>query len=65
MAEAPDSNASDVPQTDEEIRAHRRSVAAAAASIAQGWCESPVIVHLVGGDLVVSLSSEHKATLVG
>ncbi len=49
----------------ETLASGTSSVATAAASIAQGWCESPVIVHLVGGDLVVSLSPEHRATLVG
>jgi diaminopimelate epimerase len=31
------------------------SVAAAAAAIANGWCDSPVHVHLAGGDLLVEL----------
>jgi len=31
------------------------SVAAAAAAVANGWCESPVTVHLAGGDLRVEL----------
>jgi diaminopimelate epimerase len=29
--------------------------AVAAASVANGWCESPVTVHMPGGDLVVAL----------
>jgi aquaporin Z len=37
MAEAPESNATDMPQTDEEIRAHRRSVAAAAEATHTVW----------------------------
>lgn len=41
------------------------AVAAAAAAIANGWCESPVLVHMPGGDLVVSIDEENSATLVG
>jgi len=33
------------------------SVAAAAAAVAHGWCETPVNVHLPGGDLVVELDA--------
>lgn len=39
--------------------------AVAAAAIAWGACESPVTVHLPGGDLVVSIDSGGDATLVG
>jgi diaminopimelate epimerase len=49
----------------ETLSSGSSSVAAASAAIVQGWCESPVTVHLVGGDLHVSLSPELKATLVG
>ncbi len=49
----------------ETLASGTSSVASASAAIAQGWCESPVTVHLAGGDLIVSLSSERKATLVG
>ncbi len=49
----------------ETLASGTSSVAAASASIAMGWCESPVTVHLVGGDLHVSLSPELRATLVG
>jgi diaminopimelate epimerase len=49
-----------------ETRASGTSaVAAAAVGIASGWCESPVTVHLPGGDLVVRLDAESRATLVG
>jgi diaminopimelate epimerase len=41
------------------------SVAAAAASIANGWCESPVHVHLPGGDLLVELDVDGRARLTG
>lgn len=40
------------------------SVAAAAVAVRQGWCGSPVTVHLPGGDLVVSLAGG-RATLTG
>ncbi len=40
------------------------SVAAAAAAIANGWCESPVTVHQPGGDLLVEIQSG-QATLIG
>jgi diaminopimelate epimerase len=49
----------------ETLSSGTSSVATASAAIAQGWCESPVTVHLVGGDLIVSLSEKQKATLVG
>ncbi len=40
------------------------SVAAAAVAVAQGWCDTPVTVHLPGGDLVVTLDGG-RATLTG
>jgi diaminopimelate epimerase len=49
----------------ETLASGTSSVAAASAAISQDWCESPVTVHLVGGDLIVSLSPERKATLIG
>jgi diaminopimelate epimerase len=39
-------------------------VAAAAAAIARGWCESPVTVHLIGGDLEVEIEGG-RAVLTG
>jgi diaminopimelate epimerase len=41
------------------------AVAAASAAIANGWCESPVTVHLPGGDLVVELDENVQLTLTG
>jgi diaminopimelate epimerase len=41
------------------------AVAAASAAIANGWCESPVTVHLPGGDLVVELDDDVQLTLTG
>ncbi len=40
------------------------AVAVAAAAVANGWCESPVTVHMPGGDLGVTLEEE-QATLTG
>src|SRR5919197_1736421 len=39
----------------ETLSSGTSSVAAAAAAVARGWCESPVTVHLAGGDLLVEL----------
>lgn len=41
------------------------AVAAAAAAVANGWTESPITVHMPGGDLRVTLDAESRATLVG
>jgi diaminopimelate epimerase len=41
------------------------AVAAASAAITNGWCESPVTVHMPGGELVVELDDEARITLVG
>ncbi len=40
------------------------AVAVAAAAVANGWCTSPVTVHMPGGDLVVRIESG-RAILVG
>jgi len=40
------------------------SVAAAAVAVAQGWCDSPVTVHLPGGELLVELDGT-RAILTG
>jgi diaminopimelate epimerase len=48
----------------ETLSSGTSSVAAAAAAVARGWCESPVTVHLAGGDLLVELANG-KATLTG
>lgn len=40
------------------------SVAAAAVAAAQGWCDSPVTVHLPGGELLVELDGK-RAILTG
>jgi diaminopimelate epimerase len=41
------------------------AVAAAAAAITNGWCESPVAVRMPGGVLTVELDDEARITLVG
>jgi diaminopimelate epimerase len=40
------------------------AIAAAAAAVANGWCTSPVTVHMPGGDLYVELA-EGRARLTG
>jgi diaminopimelate epimerase len=49
----------------ETLSSGTSSVAAAAAAIANGWCETPVTVHLRGGDLVVELDVDGHARLTG
>ena len=41
------------------------AVAVASAAVTNGWCESPVTVHMPGGDLRVELDEENRTTLVG
>ena len=41
------------------------AVAAAAAAVTNGWCESPVTVRMPGGELRVELDDEARITLVG
>jgi diaminopimelate epimerase len=48
----------------ETLSSGTSSVAAAAAAIANGWCESPVDVHLPGGDLLVEVT-DTRARLTG
>ena len=49
----------------ETLSSGTSSVAAAAAAVANRWCESPVHVHLPGGDLLVELDANHRARLTG
>jgi diaminopimelate epimerase len=49
----------------ETLSSGTSSVAAAAAAVANGWCESPVSVHLPGGDLLVELDAQGGARLTG
>lgn len=48
----------------ETLASGTSAVAVSAAAVANGWCESPVTVHLAGGDLLVQLDDGH-ATLTG
>jgi diaminopimelate epimerase len=48
----------------ETLSSGTSAVAASAACVANGWCESPVTVHLAGGDLRVELR-DGEATLTG
>jgi diaminopimelate epimerase len=48
----------------ETLSSGTSAVAASAAGVANGWCESPVTVHLAGGDLRVELEDGH-ARLTG
>jgi diaminopimelate epimerase len=41
------------------------AVAAAAAAVTNGWCESPVRVRMPGGELRVELDAANRITLVG
>src|SRR5205814_1756741 len=49
---------------DREVEQQMGAVAVGAAAVANGWCESPVTVHLAGGDLHVELE-DGRATLTG
>src|SRR5204862_6517758 len=49
----------------ETLSSGTSSVSAAAAAVARGWCESPVTVHLAGGDLHVELNEDGTARLTG
>lgn len=49
----------------ETLSSGTSAVACAAVAVSRGWCESPVTVHLAGGDLVVELDEEWNARLTG
>jgi diaminopimelate epimerase len=49
----------------ETLSSGSSSVSAAAAAVANGWCESPVHVHLPGGELLVELDGNGHGRLVG
>jgi diaminopimelate epimerase len=49
----------------ETLSSGTSAVAIAAAAVANGWCESPVTVHLEGGDLLVELNEQMHARLTG
>jgi diaminopimelate epimerase len=49
----------------ETLSSGTSAVAVAGASVANGWCKSPVTVHLAGGDLLVELDERLHARLTG
>jgi diaminopimelate epimerase len=49
----------------ETLSSGTSAVATAAVAVSRGWCESPVTVHLAGGDLVVDLDADCNARLTG
>jgi diaminopimelate epimerase len=49
----------------ETLSSGTSSCAAVAAAVANGWCESPVTVHLPGGDLEVAIDASWRAVLTG
>ena len=49
----------------ETLSSGTSACAVAAAAIANGWCDSPVTVHLAGGDLLVELDEHMHARLTG
>ncbi|MEP6910347.1 MAG: diaminopimelate epimerase [Actinomycetota bacterium] len=49
----------------ETLSSGTSAIAVAGAAVRRGWCESPVTVHLAGGDLVVSFDKAMNARLVG
>ncbi|HET8652746.1 MAG TPA: diaminopimelate epimerase [Gaiellaceae bacterium] len=49
----------------ETLSSGTSAVATAGVAVTRGWCESPVTVHLAGGDLVVELDDSLNARLTG
>ena len=49
----------------ETLSSGTSAVAVASAAVHHGWCESPVTVHLQGGDLLVELDADSHARLTG
>jgi diaminopimelate epimerase len=49
----------------ETLSSGTSACAVAGAAVANGWCDSPVTVHLAGGDLHVELDSGLRARLTG
>lgn len=49
----------------ETLSSGTSAVAVAGAAVRHGWCESPVTVHLTGGDLVVAFDDDLRARLTG
>ena len=49
----------------ETLSSGTSACAVAGAAVVNGWCDSPVTVHLAGGDLLVELDSDLRARLTG
>src|ERR671914_1745253 len=49
----------------ETLSSGTSAVATAGVAVVRGWCESPVTVHLAGGDLIVELDEAMEARLIG
>jgi diaminopimelate epimerase len=49
----------------ETLSSGTSAVATAGVAVARGWCQSPVTVHLAGGDLLVELDEAMEARLTG
>jgi diaminopimelate epimerase len=49
----------------ETLSSGTSACAVAGAAVANGWCESPVTVHLAGGDLLVAFDESMRAQLTG
>jgi diaminopimelate epimerase len=49
----------------ETLSSGTSACAVAAAAVVNGWCDSPVTVHLAGGDLLVALDENMHARLTG
>jgi diaminopimelate epimerase len=49
----------------ETLSSGTSATAVASATIRHGWCESPVTVHLQGGDLLVEVDDDFHARLTG
>ena len=49
----------------ETLSSGTSATAVASAAVHHGWCESPVTVHLQGGDLLVELDDTFHAKLTG
>ena len=49
----------------ETLSSGTSAVAVASAAVHHGWCESPVTVHLQGGDLLVEVDADFNARLTG
>ena len=49
----------------ETLSSGTSACAVAGAAVVNGWCDSPVTVHLAGGDMLVELDSDLHARLTG